>query len=771
MAENRVTGVAVEILSDEQSTARSTGVAVEVLVSLVDAPNDLGVDFEDAAELQALLTNMVEHDLSANFVDEALLVADVTMSLSEFLRVDFEDLAELSANLVAYTDVYISVNLSDRAEVRLRPLKIKPPVFLGVDFQDGAKFTAAVFQSVPANTGPFYFAWVNEDEVTFNSSFLRDDEDVFSFQLTQSEGDFAQLSATIRNPRIGLLAPGRKIWAWLSYFDGTTLKPIFFGRLVGIPSNIFDVLVTLEFVARPSDFAEQKEALAQTLRTAPHFDPLFVSPDHWDDPDVVLEARSALWHIDRVTHKLTVSDLLVPEDGVVEVSADDHLYDGLSVSMTSVPARRVRVEASIPWTQRASGRIKLSDRIKRVWETPMGPGTQGFSGMISSYTFEGLSGSWPTPGQRFGNGWTVVDGSLVNGSGSLVPSVFADAILRAYGFPFLEIDKLTRLTPGTAVLRKSDPLVPGVTTTVVVPMGWGVPVLEVEYRAERDFTEEVVIEIEADMQSILTMPGDEENIVLTYNANSASDISRDGAIPLRAPQLRSFSDTQRGLQSIEHLILCARAALINRSRAIRIDCSLVNFLDALNVTLRKSILLEDPRLPGGQAFGKVTRYNLSYMNGAPIAIITFQPAVGYGGEAPTSPGQDAYIDDSYYESGGIGGGYYVRDDHVIAVASDVSFEVPRYNVMDDGTDFTRGLNADSAVRSLVVTGGPRSQQQAIAEYVGASADIESVKIVLNELPTQVHADMTPVTGGPFVTPVAVLASRLRIPKQIDLEAS
>jgi hypothetical protein len=60
----------------------------------------------------------------------------------------------------------------------------------------------------------------------------------------------------VRNPRIGLLAPGRKQWAWLSWLDDRNptagVTPLFFGRLVGVPQQIARQPVTLNFMARPA---------------------------------------------------------------------------------------------------------------------------------------------------------------------------------------------------------------------------------------------------------------------------------------------------------------------------------------------------------------------------------------------------------------------------------------------------------------------------------------------------------------------------------------
>ena len=175
----------------------------------------------------------------------------------------------------------------------------------------------------------FHFAWVDASETIFGPQHLVEDEKVLSFAIEHSEGDFASLSVVIKNPRIGLLAPARKTWAWLSH--GST--PLFFGRLVGVPSSINQNAVTLEFIARPADYAAQKEALAITLRTLPYYDPVFLTPEAQVDPDTVLEARPELWHIDRTTLAVTTSHILVGEDGVEEFYENEVPYDSVAISI------------------------------------------------------------------------------------------------------------------------------------------------------------------------------------------------------------------------------------------------------------------------------------------------------------------------------------------------------------------------------------------------------------------------------------------------------
>jgi hypothetical protein len=90
-----------------------------------------------------------------------------------------------------------------------------------------------------------------------------------------------------------------------------------------------------------------RAALADALRVLPHYDPIFIDEARREDPDVVLEARTALWHVDRVTHGVTISDILTGEDGVVEIMSDNHFYDALEMNLGNIPLRRVSVAALI----------------------------------------------------------------------------------------------------------------------------------------------------------------------------------------------------------------------------------------------------------------------------------------------------------------------------------------------------------------------------------------------------------------------------------------
>lgn len=609
----------------------------------------------------------------------------------------------------------------------------------------------------------FYFAWIDEDEDFDPDVHNREDEDVFSFVFDHSEGDFAAIQITIKNPRIGLLATGRKQWCFFSFNRGTDLAPdvipIIKGRLVGIPTNVFDTIVTLEFIARPSDFADQKAALAEALKVSPYWDPIFVSPDNWDDPDAVLEAYSALWHIDPVTHVVTISDILVP-DNTVTVGEDKHFYDELSLTLNENPLRACQVIATIPWKQDASGGIDLTKKILDAF------GTQ----VIQSFSLKGLMDDWPKPGSGFANGWDVVTGSLVDVSYSKAKVIIPDIFAWQGAVPDLPVGSIVFPLKVTGEYHSGERA--GFNfqyELVVAALGYGVPDLSVEYTAGRDFGQIVSFTLVTDQQDIVTLPDDGEFLSVTINANPVSDVTEDDTIPIGDTRSRDYVHTPRGIQSIEHLILIARAHLIARSRAVEIAFG-IGFVDALPVrSLRDAALLTDHRLPGGEAIGKIKNVKLALDgdSGSASGEITIGCCVGKGGSHTASAGtptiwDDGYIDPGYQE---------YKDQVVLTDTEDVAYTVPQYVVFDDKLDFMKGLNANNAVLECTVL-NPASTQEGLitAAGNGPNTDQAAVSEVIKNNPTQIRVQMVPMEGGPFKQEVVISVSDLVIPQQINLEA-
>src|SRR5882672_12560400 len=94
---------------------------------------------------------------------------------------------------------------------------------------------------------------VHPDGGDFQPGYIRNDEEVLSVDIDHSEGNCATLSIELRNPQVGLLAPGRDAWCWLSWQAdaAAAVVPLFHGRLVSVPADLQGEKITLHFIARP----------------------------------------------------------------------------------------------------------------------------------------------------------------------------------------------------------------------------------------------------------------------------------------------------------------------------------------------------------------------------------------------------------------------------------------------------------------------------------------------------------------------------------------
>src|SRR5260370_28981636 len=129
--------------------------------------------------------------------------------------------------------------------------------------------------------GPWYFAWVNATDTVFSSAFYRWDEHVYSAVRIHEEGHIPTLDITIRNPGIGILAPGRSLWAWLSRDNGFgTILPVFFGQVTAIQTVIVKEICTIRLIAQAIDWVAQKQQLAQTMKVRPFYAPVFYDDSH-----------------------------------------------------------------------------------------------------------------------------------------------------------------------------------------------------------------------------------------------------------------------------------------------------------------------------------------------------------------------------------------------------------------------------------------------------------------------------------------------------------
>jgi len=641
-----------------------------------------------------------------------------------------------------------------------------------------------------------YFAWIEASETTFGPEHMRWDESVFSFTLEQSEGDPANLTLVVRRPRneagnaIGLLGPGRKIWAWFAFDCGPALIK-FRGRLVGIPTSIFEELVTLEFVARPFDVVAQKEALAETLRVLPYYDEVVLDPSRRNDPEVVLEGYTAIWHYDRETHVITISDELTGEDGLVEFDGASEdgkvLWDGLGLTLTSGPLARVDVHAEYTWTQQAQGSVDLTEYLIDNW-----PNEPEYSspGEITSFTFK--ADNWPKNGTGIGNGWVVAeatsrevyshtpvtfaeeeeltinwwDGATTNVKHSITESRLTTdppGSIVIYGAMTQDESKVTYATDGNGERYASSFTRTIAFESTLMPLHHVQPTLLAGYTAGRQCTELVSLTLVADVQPILTDPEDGEALRLddirSVNLSERIGAGTDAYVPIGDPRRRSYIATERGNRSVEHLIVLARAHLRKRARVVEITFA-PKLARMPEITLRKNAFLVEPRV--GEALGKIIGYSLA-LDGSDGRInceVRIGCAIGRGGSAVASGGEPTYCTVDY-----TGADYQQFTGRIVLFDSSVGYEPPNANPNDDGINFMSGLVAADVIDTGLVVENPAAVQRA-----EIAADDRPAEEVLKDFETRATFKLKSMTRA-FSTDYEIEVTDLKIPTGYDLEAA
>lgn len=617
--------------------------------------------------------------------------------------------------------------------------------------------------------GPFYFAWVNPADNVWNPAFAREDEEVFAFEISHTEGDFPTLTIEIKNPRRGYLAPDAYQWAWLAWDRNEQdpenpdpsiepdIVPLFFGRIVGMPEDLANETVQLTFLARPLDFQDQKIIVANGLKQAPYWDPIWFNPDSRDDPDNVLESRPQLWHIDRVSLAVTVSHILNGEDGLLTLGEDDIFYDSVTVSYGSAPLRRVDVVASVSWPQQAKGVVSFTPILN--YGAPNG---------IATFTPHGLIDNWPKVGTNVGGGWSVAAAS-VRAAWGIAPVVWGYSSWGLNGIPSDDI--IPVIVPEwmdvQTILNTTFPAhVLNVTRAYLFGQ------LTLAYDVTRNYSEQLAFSLQADVQSVISDPGEEDVELLTFSSaeltspiDPARDESSGPEMPIRDLRSPTFFSTDRGEESIQYLIALARARLLLRSRCVEIgvECSFEKGVD-MNLSLRKSLYFEDYRLPGGNAAGKIIEYKLA-MNGddgTRSCAITIGATVGRGNTVAPDPGEPTYCDDDYVED------YQHYDSKLeMPIAGEVLYQsINGLPPNDDGFDFRR-LKLENVILPREFSGHWEQQKAALGER---GPDPQTVFKRVNDVPTVLKLNIKSLTGGPFQTNYDLLVSTLMVPKTIDLEA-
>lgn len=615
--------------------------------------------------------------------------------------------------------------------------------------------------------GPLYFAWV-EPSTAFDPDVHNvNDEKVVSWSVEHLEGEFALLTLRIKNPHIGFLNAGRKVWAYLSWDNGSEIEALFFGRLVGIPSSLQSEIVQVQFIARPVDYAAQKSALAETLRVLPYYDPVFIAENKALDPDTVLEGYTEIWHIDRVTGEVTTSDYITG-DSTLEFTSAEFTYEDLDIRFDQPPIRKVRITASVPWDQIVSGdglQLLKNYNVRTVAGT-------------------GLVGGWPEAEKNLDGGWACFSSRADMLYGTMTDKDFGRWMgdsTRIDSPPFAI--KVVATYSSTLQTSPSGTEVDADTTYFCVLNESVFLDLKLGYAATRKRSDTVVFELIADTQPIIIDPDDADFLDLKISGNDVGLplVAEGNIIPIGDVQRRSYFTQARGQDSLQYLLQLARANIIMRSRAVRVTFK-CEFARAVEFSLRKNVHITSTRFPGGEATGKIVSYSFKAEGGEISGLCTIACAIGRDGVWTELAGTPTYAEEGYVDTG-----YQVyAGQRVILGADDVAFYPLVEDANDDGLAFPLNeLPIIVAPHTVTVEEvpltpvPPMTQSETVSDDCGSTISA-SLKVDLDTGPytawlagvkTTVDFTLPSLKGGPYDTTYQLTCTTLKIPKQIDLEAA
>lgn len=580
----------------------------------------------------------------------------------------------------------------------------------------------------------YYLALVDKTDTTFSDAFARQDENMRSFSVTHDEGDFCSLSVVIEKPSAALLDPSRDQWVWLSMGNGTGNTPLFFGRIVGLPANIQNEFVTVEFIAKPVDFGARKNVVAATLRVHPFWDYAFIDPQMWDDADATLEARTQVWHIDRVTHTVTASSIVAGEETALNITSDLIPADGFDLSYREAPLRKVNLEIRAMWTQQKKGSINLKPALLKAFENAGSP-----AGFVTSYTGAGLYNTWPMEDNEIGQVYKFGPQKIDVADGLAIKRKFKKVKVKFESAPSKGADQAVP-KPGNVYFRR-----------------WAFTIeSSMKYDVAIDRTEDISFDVYADVQSMINDIDDEQSEIITISSgNIGIEVGPPGdkELPIGNVSRDAYFPTPRGRKSIEYGLCHARALLMRRARAAEVTVR-VPFTTAILASCRKSANVYHPDLPGGVANGKIISYQFGVDgdSGEETGLIKIACMVGRASSFSSISGTPVYAEADY-----VGSDYQVFvGARFVEGTTGMLYDPPHSDTIQP---------AIVGVQSVTVNNGETFQRD---EMKKRYLDVAAACDFLNSIYTEVDLRMIPIDTSPRELKYDDSDVDLPIPKGIDL---
>lgn len=454
----------------------------------------------------------------------------------------------------------------------------------------------------------FYFAYLEDGEDYATADLDQNDERVMDLTVAQSEGEFAIAKVSIHAKPSSYASLGKRACISVRFSAGGPIIPLIVGTVTAIPRALRGQTVELELNAQRDDWEGLRDALIDTLATAPFFDPLFVPADKIRDPAEVLNGRAAMLHWDRLTGEPSISYIDRSAGAVREVDSAV-LYGSVGIEQENTPIRRTTVEVTAAWQQDAS---VVSDV---EWE-------HGATKNLKVVAHEACQNAWPKPQIEIGGGWSVEESQLKFGQ----PRMTKLGEIKSGSSEIWSGDvPVYTATSDKVVLRNRRAQARSETVRVICKTRFGAGIKSTTTDSEAITLRRVYgtgDEFEPWQPTVSYSVGDlvfysgylyecSTAHTATYKFN-ATRWDRLG--PDVGNTSGSFFETPRGQAAIRHAVKRGFARLRYAARCVRVSFQ-VPLVDWHDISLDDVLHVYDARLPGGSACGKVVEYELSASSG------------------------------------------------------------------------------------------------------------------------------------------------------------
>lgn len=566
-----------------------------------------------------------------------------------------------------------------------------------------------------------YLKWTQNSPA--KSSILH----LFNLDISQEENYFATARLVI-DALTSLPPVGTEGFITLENTH-TLFKGLLVGKLVKIDGDFGEI----ELIGKPTDFAQKNRKLQKQNRRSPYWDGLWIGPEKMGDYEEIQDVRTASLFCHPRTGELSLSDWF--EGRETFTVHQNFSYQSLQVKLRKPPLQACTVKVHAHWVQGLQGIANLGPQIRKAFPHRR----------VNTYTEKGLTEKWPLARKRLGRSglWVL--------KSELKPVLPASPLYPLYSPP-LSLEE-TGEAPKTYRVRRY----------------WFKPTLWVRWQKKQKRKETLSLTLFHDFQPLYPGEGKHKTVEFTlqninpdpeaygwqpeYFYEEGAKISyQNGSYkckkehtsslafekdqnfwvfkkffhtPLGNPARASFFLTDRGYQAAEHAMERAKVILAKSARCLEV--SFEGAWDTLrDITTDSSVILSDPRLPGGKVRGKVVKYVISAKGetGERSVHVTLLCSMGTGKEAKVGCPHPIplYGEDGYGEED-----YQVHENHQQTTPSGLSYF--RYDTQGPIEEGRGG----ALLRGVHLMTGPQDQEEEMLRQSYKTP--KALKKALEEKPT------------------------------------